>query len=242
MIKPNILHRIIFKITLCSLIYTSAFADNEIIGNGAGETLSATGPKTSQVNLYECKFSITLEDNQHIAFNDPDIIFYENNSTIHTKIPAYLWQAETTSGYNWQFRTDGDPSSYWFGSICSGTSEFPKDFSGNKTEASSPELDLIRESNETHCPAKYIDGAWHPNANITSLQNYVFQDIKGENWSGFAMGFKSNNGKKFTSLKYCLVHQDKVLVGVSESESPLSLPGDSFQKLLRTLSKIKFIE
>jgi hypothetical protein len=239
--KISIIPRTIFQIILYSLTYTSAFADNEAIGNGAGEALSAVGPRTLQINLSECKFSITLEDNQYIEFNDPDIVFYEKNSTTHTRKP-YLWQAETTSGYNWQFRTDGDTSTYWFGIMCAGTSEFLDDFSGKKTEASSLELDLIRKSNETHCPATYADGNWHPNHHITNLQNYIFQEVNGENWSGFAMGFKSSDGKEFSSLKFCLVHQNKVLIGASESDSPLSLPEDSFHKLLQTLSKIKFIE
>lgn len=240
--KLNILLKNIFQIVFFISAATLAFAGGKTIGNGAGESLSASGPKNIQVNLFECKFTINLERNQHIVFNDPDIIIYENGSGANAKAPAHLWQAETTSGYNWQFKLDGAPDAYWFGSMCADTSEFPEEFIDKKIEGSYPGLDLIRESNETHCPAKYMNGAWHPSPYANNFYNYIFQDMVGENWNGFAMGLKSSDEKKITSLKFCLVHKDKVLVGASESDTPLSIPEDGFQKLILTLSGIKFID
>lgn len=240
--KLKTLSRNIFQASFFTLVSALAFADGEIIGSGAGESLSASGPKSAQVNLFECKFTVHLERNQHIAFNNPDIIIYENNTGANTKAPAHLWQAETASGYNWKFKLDGAPDTYWFGSICADISEFPEGFINKKIEGSSPELDLIRESNETHCPAKYIDGAWRPSSYMASYHNYIFQNMAGENWNGFAVGLKYSYGQKITSLKFCLVHEDKVLIGTSESDNPLSLPDDSFQRLVRTLSRIKFID
>lgn len=240
--KLNTLSRNIFQIVFFTSTTTLAFAGGEIIGNGAGESLSASGPKNAQVNLFECKFTINLERNQHIVFNDPDIVIYENDSGANTKAPAHLWQAETTLGYNWQFKLDGAPDTYWFGSMCADTAEFPEEFINKKIEASSPGLDLIRESNEAHCPAKYMDGAWHPSPYATKFHNYIFQDMAGKNWNGFAMALKSSDEKRITSLKFCLVHKNKILIGTSESDTPLSLPDDSFQKLIRTLLEIKFID
>ena len=239
--KFKTLSRNIFQASCFTLVSASVFADGEIIGNGAGEFLNDSGPKNVQVKLFECKFTINLERNQHIVFNDPDIIIYENDLGANKKAPAHLWQAETTSGYNWQFKLDGAPDTYWFGSMCADISEFPEEFVGKKKEELSPELDLIRESNGAHCPAKYTDGAWRPSFYAANFHNYIFQDMAGENWNGFAVGLKSSDGQKISSLKFCLVHEDKVLIGASESDTPLSLPGDSFQKLVRALSRVKFI-
>lgn len=239
--KFKTLSRNIIQAFFFTLVSALVFAGDEVIGNGAGESLSTSGPKSTQVNLFECKFTINLERNQHLVFNDPDIIIYENDLDANKKAPAHLWQAETTSGYSWQFKLDGAPDTYWFGSMCADISEFPEEFIGKKIEELSPELDLIRESNEVHCPAKYTDGAWYPGFYETNFHSYIFQDMAGENWNGFAVGLKSSDGQKISSLKFCLVHEDKVLIGASESDTPLSLPSDSFQKLVRALLRVKFI-
>lgn len=218
------------------------------LGNEVGSTLSVAGPKSVTVNMSECHFKITLENNQNLLFNIPDVVFYEADTALKKNNLPYLWQAEMSAGYDWAFKKSGNLYDKWFGVMCENSENFSWNddaLSASKQhEEVTPEQQQIRDSNDLKCPAKLINGEWVLNDQKMNSKNYLFKALKGTNWNGFIVGYKNNKFKStLSSVRFCLVHDKKVIIGASENYSkPLSLPVSFFDTIQTPISTIEFLE
>jgi len=238
---------------LCAMTSASFSADVKgdfgvVLGNEVGSALSVVGPKSVTVNMSECRFKITLENKQSLLFNVPDVVFYEAETALKKDNLPYLWQAEMSAGYDWAFKKAGNLRDKWFGLMC----ESLENFSWNNDASSvskqhdevTPERQQIRDSNDLKCPAKLTNGEWVLNDQKMNSKNYLFKTLKGINWNGFIVGYKNNKFKStLSSVRFCLIHDKKVIIGVSENYSkPLSLPASFFDTIQNPISTIEFLE
>ena len=218
-----------------------------VLGNETGSVLSVSGKKSVTVNMAACHFRISLEAGQNLIFNDPDVVFYESKSAIKKSNLPYLWQADMPAGYDWAFKKAGGLGDKWFGLMCDSSENFSwsdgKPISGQREDVT-PERKQIRDSNDLKCPARIKDGKWVPTEQITAPKNYLFKELKGVNWSGFIVGYKNEkSASTLDSLRFCLVHDSKVIIGASENYlKPLSLPVSFFDSIQQSISTIEFVD
>lgn len=218
-------------------------ATSTVLGNEAGGVPHVPGLRSIIVNMDRCSFRIALKNNQNFFFNTPDIVFYESKTAL--KNPPYLWQAERSAGYDWAFQKPGNLNDRWFGLMCEGA----ENLSWNAASASkqheepTPEQQQIRNSNDLKCPAKIRDGKWVLNDQGMKPENYLFKELKGANWNGFVVGYKNKKSRStLQSLRFCLVHDNDVVIGASENyPKSLSIPISFFDRVQNLLSTIQFL-
>lgn len=214
-----------------------------VLGNETGAVSSVSGPRSVTVSMDGCLFRIALKNSQNFLFNAPDIVFYESK-TVLKNLP-YLWQAEKSAGYDWAFQKPGNLNDRWFGLMCEGA----ENLSWNAASASkqheepTPEQQQIRNSNDLKCPAKIRDGKWVLNDQGMSPENYLFKELKGTNWNGFVIGYKDKKSRSaLQSLRFCLMHDNDVVIGASENyPKPLSMPISFFDTVQNLLSTVEFL-
>jgi hypothetical protein len=110
-------------------------------------------------------------------------------------------------------------------------------------EEPTPEQQQIRNSNDLKCPAKIRDGKWVLNDQGMKPENYLFKELKGANWNGFVVGYKNKKSRStLQSLRFCLVHDNDVVIGASENyPKSLSIPISFFDRVQNLLSTIQFL-
>lgn len=228
----------------------SADVNNEhgiILGNEIGSVFSISGKNSVTVNMAACPFKISLKKDQNLIFNVPDVVFYESKTVIKKNNFPYLWQAEMSAGYDWAFKKAGSLDDKWFGLMCENSDNFSwhdGSSASEQHEEVTPEQQEIRDSNDLKCPAKIKDGRWVLNDQKTASKNYLFKELKGVNWIGFIVGYKNNKSKStLDSLRFCLMHDNKIIIGVSENYlKPLSLPISFFDTIQQPISTIEFVD
>ncbi len=218
-------------------------ADSVVLGDQPGAVQSVQGPASVLVALNECSFSVALAKGQYLRFNTPDVVFVQSATALNEQAMPHLWQAETYSGYEWQFRKPGGLADTWFGVMCEGTASF----SLLKPEVAVPEaevspgLQVIRGSNDLKCPATLTRDGWVPTQRAGRPEDYVFEQLSGPDWSGFVLGYRNTTGKTFGRISFCLIHDDQVLLGAAENDvRPLKLSAQAFEDIKKALLAIRF--
>lgn len=227
--------------------FNTLYADINInhgitLGNDINSVLSASGKNSVIVNMTACRFKISLKKNQHLIFNAPEVIFYESKTAIKKNNLPYLWQAEMSVGYAWAFKKKAGLHEKWFGLMCENSDNFS--WTSKKTKEVSLEHEQIKNSNDLKCPASIKDGKWQLNSQKIASNNYLFKELKGANWSGFIVGYKNDKLKStLDTLRFCLMHGNKVIVGASENYTKsLFLPISFFDTIQQPISTIEFVD
>lgn len=234
-------------VMLPSLAWASSvaptFNNTVVVGNALGNAQFVQGPVHTQVSLDNCHFSFGLLKHQYLQFNSPDVLFIESITAPTEKTLPYLWQAEMSAGYEWGFRKRGSLADKWFGLICESTANFSRltpEATVQQVEVS-PQLQLIRESNDLKCPGTLTDNGWVAAPSAGRSEDYVFEAINGANWRGFIIGYADTSRHNFKRINFCLVHDDQVLIGTAENDSaPLRLSAEVFEGIKKTVSAIGF--
>jgi hypothetical protein len=216
------------------------------VGNNYGQKSMAKGPGVARLQLQNCKINLNLETKDYIWFNEPDAIFYRSKGTFKNQEKPYLWQAETSSGYNWQFRKSGRIDDIWLGFMCAGLDEFywNEDLSrADKKDEAQTEATLIKEDNKFKCPASKVNGKWEIDRKINSTTDYKLVEITGKNWEGFLLGIRNRKDVTYKEVRACLIHQGEVLLmSASDDTKKLRLPVDALNTYLKIISSINFID
>lgn len=215
------------------------------VGSDSGYSNLAAGKKIAAIHQGNCNYSMELLEDQYVKFNTPDVVFLESKVAPNEKSWPYLSQAEMSAGYDWSFRKDGDLKSKWFGLMCDSAENFDLHGSNVKNDAEniSPELQQIKEANELKCPATLTAKGWMPNKSAGQPNEYTFQELKGDNWTGFIFGYKNRGNDSFGRISFCLVQGDNVLVGAAENyPKPLLLSPKTFEETKAVLSSVKFLQ
>jgi len=213
-----------------------ALADDGMVKLGVGtSTLTADGPKSVQVRMGDCQFSMTLKKDEYIKYNDPDLILYRANAPLPDRELPFLQQAQTYSGYDWWFEKRGTINVPWIGFMCEKISDF-KWSPDNAQPDISQEMQDIMDANSLRCPADFDGKQWTP-LRRNGGSNFVNVDVPGAN--GFALDIKSKDGVK--GARFCFVNGKNVLIGVSGGGANIQdgkRPKDGF--ILPLLRSIKF--
>ncbi|CAG4928493.1 hypothetical protein [Paraburkholderia saeva] len=214
-----------------------ALADDGMMRLGVGtSTLMADGPKSVQVRMGDCQFSMTLKKGEHIKYNDPDLILYRANAPLPDRELPFLQQAQTYSGYDWWFEKRGTVNVPWIGFMCENTSDFKWSLDNAQTDISQ-EMQDITDANSLRCPADFDGKQWTP-LRKTGGANFENIDVPGAN--GFVVDIKSKkNG--IQGPRFCFVNGKNVLIGVSGGGA--NTQGEKNSKdgfLLPLLRSIKF--
>lgn len=199
------------------------------LGDEPGEIKSSNLAGPLEVRQGECNYSVKLKANQTITHNTPDIIIYENTPPIDSKFIPYMWQPETYSGYEWNFKNPGRRNLRWLGLICESAENLPF-LNVNKAE---PKLgnDEIIESNRFKCPANIVDGKFVLSEEISSDKNYTIENISQNNWSGFIVFHRSKPKNTYDQMRFCLLHDNVVLIGTTENAQPAPALDEKFRKM-----------
>ena len=212
------------------------------VGDAPGEIQSFSGPGSPILSVGQCKFSINIQAGQRAIFNGPDLVLYY--SKMHQDQTAYLLQTETNFGYAWSFKKKGSRRDKWIGVMCENMEDFSKITVTNEIskEDRSPALNDIRQGNDMKCPATLEAGKWTPRPILNKGEDYLFNTISGDGWTGFLIGYKDSKGRReLTSVRFCMINGNHVLVGAAEDDDrPLDLPIKFFDELGRSLSTIHF--
>ena len=212
------------------------------VGDAPGEMQNVMGPGSPILSVGQCKFSINVQAGQRAVFNGPDLVLYYSETRQDQM--AYLLQAETNFGYAWSFKKKGSRRDKWVGVMCENVEDFSKITATNETlkEDRSPALDDIRQSNDMKCPATLEAGKWTPRPILKKGEDYIFNAISGDGWTGFLIGYRASKERgKLTSVRFCMINENHVLVGAAEDDDrPLALPIHFFDELGRSLSTIQF--
>lgn len=234
------------------MIYISAFvflvtslakAENMTVGGDVGDKNHVEGISSPTIKLQDCHFKMSLLSNEHLFFNDPDMIFYKYDNKLSKKNRPYLWQANTSSAYYWEFKKKFNLQEKWFGLMCGVVEDFSWK---NKIITYSNQEPItvitVRMDNDKRCPATKTDNKWTPNKKELKSSKYIFDELKGSNWDGFLIGYKGS-GKNLKSIRFCLVHENKVLIGgATNTSKPLKLHLSTYAEIKQTLKTLTFID
>ncbi len=200
-----------------------------VVGNAVGETSSVDGPATIQVDMGDCQFSMVIGEDEHVKYNDPDLMLYRSNRPLADHDLPHLKQTEMKSGYDWWFVEPKTVGVQWVGLMCDNVSDFKWSSSPMRPEVSQ-ELQDIMDSNSLKCPADFNGKKWisiQKNGDV-SFENF---DVIGA--SGFAIDNKKKNGTQ--GSQFCFVHGENVVIGVSGGGANLRGGKNSKTNLLRNV-------
>jgi len=230
-----------------TLIIENSYAQIETHQNQSGQLsiqTKVTGPLSATVKLSSCKFSISLSPNQHLLYDGLSIIFYQSTIDLPHEEKPYLSQAQTYSGYDWNFLKKGNKETKWLGLMCEGKTNFPLEtFSPNPQPDETIAIQSVRELNGLKCPALFRNKKWKPSPKLKT-ENSNYFNISNKTWSGFiTWRSKENSDSKIESLRFCLFHGENVIIGASENTpEPLQIPHDFIKTVKELLETIEFID
>lgn len=95
------------------------------LGNQLEDVREFSGPSVIETKQGDCSYSLSLGDQQRAQYDAPDIVIYEAPSKINRNSTPYLWQAESATGYDWDFKNPGNPEFKCFGLMCESKENFP---------------------------------------------------------------------------------------------------------------------
>ncbi|AZG14763.1 hypothetical protein [Cupriavidus pauculus] len=221
---------------------SNAFAGGKMqeVGNQPGQSQFVDGPGAVIFNVGGCRFSMTLARDDHVRFNDPEAIFYHSKTRWSKSRLPYLDQARMSAGYDWSFKKNSNLRDQWFGVMCDSIANFAWNGPKSSDEGDiSPELSQIFEANSRKCPANLVDGRWTLTADEEDI---LFKEISGRDWNGFVAGYiNMKDQRSLESVKFCVIHDENVIVGASEDSSPLNIDAKFFDRIVDLLYTVDFI-
>ncbi|MEM5403697.1 hypothetical protein [Paraburkholderia unamae] len=205
-------------------------ADEGVRKLGVGtSTVTADGPKSVQVSMGDCKFSMTLKKGEHIKYNDPDLIIYRADAPLPDRELPFLRQAQMYSGYDWWFEKRGTAYVPWIGFMCENAADFKWSPDNAQTDISQ-EMQDIMSANSLRCPADFDGKKWTP-LRKSEVANFKNIDVPGAN--GFMVDIKSKVG--IQGSRFCFVNGKNVLIGVSGGGADIRSERNSKDGFLPTL-------
>jgi hypothetical protein len=235
-----------YKFFAAGLALTSlcAMADDQatIKLGGPDGVQTAEGPSTVSVAMMDdCNFTMQLSKTQHIQYNNPDAIFYDSVKKESSNRLPYLWQAPMSSGYDWNFKTQGHLDLKWFGLMCENVGDFYWSIDKSARDQQTTEVQQIMEDNSERCPADYKDGKFTLSG---KERNTIFRPISHGQWSGFIYGNPNRHDhSKLVYAGFCLIHKDKVIIGnMGDPDKDLNVPITFLDEISNTLSTLQFTD
>ncbi|MBK5377517.1 hypothetical protein JFT81_23120 [Pseudomonas sp. TH43] len=216
-------------------------AETVMVGNMTGQSRVAQGPADVGVDMGACRFSMPLLQDQWLQFNAPDLIFIASQQLPDPSSAPHLWQAPTSSGYEWNFETLANRTQPWFGMMCENLGSFSS-LTTLPPADDTIELQLLREANDRKCPATLTENGWRPTALAGDPQTYAFESLQGAKSSGFIIGYHPPHQPQFSRIAFCLMQGEQVLIGAAESGSatPLSISAAGFKQIKTAVRSIAF--
>jgi hypothetical protein len=230
-------------ISFVALVQAShAIAENAVlVSNASDQSQIAQGPVEASVDMTPCRFSMTLSQDQWLQFNSPDLVFVAAKQLPETSSAPHLSQAQTSSGYEWNFAKSANLSHTWFGVMCENVGSFSTLTTQKPPSDETIELQLLRESNDRKCPATLTDHGWLPTPLAGDPQTYAFESLEGKS-SGFIIGYHHKQQPQFSRIAFCLTQGEQVLIGSAESGSatPLAISAEGFEQIKTAVRSIAF--
>lgn len=216
-------------------------AETVMVGNMTGQSRVAQGPADVGVDMGACRFSMPLLQDQWLQFNAPDLIFIASQQLPDSSSAPHLWQAPTSSGYEWNFEMSANRTQPWFGIMCENLGSFSS-LTTLPPADDTIELQLLREANDRKCPATLTENGWRPTALAGDPQTYAFESLQGAKSSGFIIGYHPPHQPQFSRIAFCLMQGEQVLIGAAESGSatPLSINAAGFEQIKTAVRSIAF--
>ncbi|WP_256677749.1 hypothetical protein [Pseudomonas sp. PB103] len=216
-------------------------AETVMVGNTTGQSRVAQGPADVGVDMGACRFSMPLLQDQWLQFNAPDLIFIASRQRPDPSSAPRLWQAPTSSGYEWNFATSANLTQPWFGMMCENLGSFSS-LTTQLPADDTIELQLLREANDRKCPATLTENGWRPTALAGDPQTYAFESLQGAKSSGFIIGYHPPHQPQFSRIAFCLMQGEQVLIGAAESGSatPLAISAKGFEQIKTAVRSIAF--
>lgn len=239
--KPRYLHGLLPGLFALAHTGHAVAADTVMVGNATGQSPVAQGPVEASVDMTPCRFSMTLSQDQWLQFNSPDLVFVAAKQLPDTSSAPHLSQAQTSSGYEWNFEKSANLSQTWFGVMCENVGSFSTLTTQKPPSDDTIELQLLRESNDRKCPATLTDYGWLPTPLAGDPQTYTFESLEGKS-SGFIIGYHHKQQPQFSRIAFCLIQGEQVLIGSAESGSatPLAISTEGFEQIKTAVRSIAF--
>ncbi|MHC8369291.1 hypothetical protein ACYZT2_00385 [Pseudomonas sp. MDT1-85] len=232
------------RISFVALVQAGhAVAENAVlVGNASDQSQIAQGPVEASVDMTPCRFSMTLSQDQWLQFNSPDLVFVAAKQLPETSSAPHLSQAQTSSGYEWNFEKSANLSQTWFGVMCENVGSFSVLTTQKPPSDDTIELQLLRESNDRKCPATLTDHGWVPTPLAGNPQTYAFESLEGAKSSGFIIGYHHKQQPQFSRIAFCLIQGERVLIGSAESGSatPLAISAEGFEQIKTAVRSVAF--
>lgn len=237
--KPRYFHG--FLACLFMLAQMGHAAETVMVGNTTGQSRVAQGPADVGVDMGACRFSMPLLQDQWLQFNAPDLIFIASRQRPDPSSAPRLWQAPTSSGYEWNFAMSVNLNQPWFGMMCENLGSFSS-LTTQLPADDTIELQLLREANDRKCPATLTENGWRPTALAGDPQTYAFESLQGAKSSGFIIGYHPPHQPQFSRIAFCLMQGEQVLIGAAESGSatPLAISAAGFEQIKTAVRSIAF--
>ncbi|SCZ36048.1 MULTISPECIES: hypothetical protein [Pseudomonas] len=212
------------------------------VGNASGQSQIAQGPAEAAVDMTPCRFSMTLSKDQWLQFNTPDLVFIAAKQLPETTNAPRLSQAQTSTGYEWNFEKPAKLSQPWFGVMCESANNLSALTTQKPPLDDAIELQLVRESNDLKCPATLTDHGWEPTLLAGDPQSFTFESLQSASSSGFVIGYHGKNPRQFSRITFCLMHNEQVLIGSAESGSSTSLAisAEGFEQIKTAVRSMAF--
>lgn len=213
-----------------------------LVGNAPGQSTIAHGPTETVVDMDSCRFSMPLLQDQWWKFDDFYPVFIAAKQLPKPSSAPRLWQAQTSSGTDWNFEKRGDLTQPWFGLVCENTEYFSLLTDWKPPEDDAFAVQVLRDDNDRRCPATLTDQGWKPNELAGRANTYTFEQWGGDKSSGFIFGFHDKSKRHITRVAFCLLRGKDVLIGVAESGSakPLSINAAGFEQIKTAVRSIAF--
>lgn len=225
-----------------ALTHTALAADAVVVGGESGQSAVAHGPTEAVVELDTCRFSMPLLQGQWLTFDRFYLVFVAGKQLPARASAPSLWQAETSSGYDWHFEKSDNLSQPWFGVMCENADSFSRLTARKPPEEDSIALQVLRDDNDRRCPATLTDHGWEPTSLAGPKKSYTFEALGGEKSSGFIFGFHDKSRRHITRVAFCLLRGESVLIGSAESGSstPLAISAEGFEQIKTAVRSIVF--
>jgi hypothetical protein len=216
-------------------------AETVMVGNTTGQSRVAQGPAEVGVDMGACRFSMPLLQDQWLQFNAPDLIFIASRQRPDPSSAPRLWQAPTSSGYEWNFAMSVNLNQPWLGMMCENLGSFSS-LTTQLPADDTIELQLLREAKDRKCPATLTENGWRPTALAGDPQTYAFESLQGAKSSGFIIGYHPPHQPQFSRIAFCLMQGEQVLIGAAESGSatPLAISAAGFEQIKTAVRSIAF--
>ena len=225
-----------------ALVQTAVAADAIVVGGKSGQSAVAHGPVQAAVELDSCRFSMPLLQDQWLTFESFYLVFVADKQLPTRANAPGMWQAETSSGYDWHFEKSGNLSQPWFGAVCESADSFSLLTARKPPGNDSIALQILRDDNDRRCPATLTDHGWEPTLLAGPKNRYTFEALGGEKSSGFIFGFHDKSRRHITRVAFCLLRGKDVLIGSAESGSatPLAISAERFEQIKTAVRSMTF--